>query len=144
MQIIPGKAGSGNAIHSIAPTGDGEAGSGVRVQHLLLVDDEADGAEFAAILLRSHGLRVTVVHSANEALKALESGMDVNYLLTDVIMPGVSGLQLADVIRDRYPTIKIIIMSGCVSSDALGEYRQAYLFTCKPYRIDTIIALLNC
>ena len=69
---------------------------------LLLVDDEVDGAEFAATLLRSNGLQVVVAHSATEALQVLQDDKEIDAVLTDVMMPGMSGLQLAASIREKY------------------------------------------
>lgn len=114
-----------------------------RLRKLLLVDDEADGAAFAAALLSSHGLTVVVVHSANEALRTLQYDNDIDAVLSDVVMPGMTGLQLADEIRVRYPTVKIILMSGYAVRDLLGDREHSYLFATKPYRIDTLLELLH-
>jgi DNA-binding NtrC family response regulator len=114
-----------------------------RLCKLLLVDDEADGAAFAAALLSSHGLEVVVVHSANEALRTLQYDNDIDAVLSDVVMPGMTGLQLADEISVRYPTVKIILMSGYAVRELLGDRDHQYLFAPKPYRIDTLLELLH-
>ena len=113
------------------------------LRKLLLVDDEADGAEFAATLLSAHGLQVIVVHSAREALHALQSDKEIDAVLSDVMMPGMSGLQLAEEIRVRHPTVKIVLMSGHTLPDLLKDHEQPYLFATKPYRIETILNLLH-
>jgi CheY-like chemotaxis protein len=113
------------------------------VRKLLLVDDEADGAEFAAALLSSHGLQVSVVHSAEEALESLRHDAGIDAVLTDVTMPGIGGLQLADTVRENYPSIKIVLMSGYALPESLKDRKPPYLFASKPYRIDTILALLR-
>lgn len=110
---------------------------------LLLVDDEPDGAEFAAILFRSHGLQVTVVNSAAQALQALADDKEIDAVLSDLVMPDMGGSQLAGIIRDRYPAIKIVMMSGHALPDVLAEVGQPCLFAAKPYRIDTILDLLR-
>ena len=109
---------------------------------LLLVDDEADGAEFAAILLSSHGLEVVVVHSAGEALRVLHDDDAIGVVLSDVRMPGITGLQLADEIRMKYPAVKIILMSGFAAPPP-DHADQHYPFITKPYRIDTLLDLLH-
>ena len=116
---------------------------GIAVRKLLLVDDEVDGAEFAAALLRSHGLQVIVAHSAVEALQALQDDKEINAVLTDVMMPGMSGLQLAGSIREKYPALKIVLMSGYELPDLLKAQEPPYLFATKPYKIDTILELLR-
>ena len=113
------------------------------VHKLLLVDDEADGAEFAATLLSAHGLQVRVVHSAAEALQALQRDEGFDAVLTDVMMPEMSGLQLAESIREKYPSIKIILISGYAFPEAPEARQHPYLFASKPYRIDTILELLR-
>jgi CheY-like chemotaxis protein len=112
------------------------------LRKLLLVDDEPDGAEFAAVLLRSNGLKVVVVHSASEALQVLQEDSEIDAILSDVMMPGMSGLQLADAVRAMYPTIKIVLMSGFVLPDMLKNREREYLFVEKPYKIDALLKVL--
>jgi len=112
------------------------------LRKLLLVDDEPDGAEFAAVLLRSHGMTVSVAHSAPEALQLLQRENDIDTVLTDIMMPGMTGLQLAEAIRAMYPTIKIVLMSGYVLPELLRNRQRDYLFVEKPYKMDTLLKAL--
>jgi CheY-like chemotaxis protein len=113
------------------------------LRKILLVDDEGDGAELAAELLRAHGLSVQVANSADEALQILQQDGNIDALLTDVMMPNMTGLQLAQTVRAKYPAIKIVLMSGYVVPELLKENEQPFLFAAKPYRIDSIINLLH-
>lgn len=117
-------------------------GSETLLRKLLLVDDEPDGAEFAAVLLRSNGLKVVVVHSASEALQVLQEDSEIDAILSDVMMPGMSGLQLADAVRAMYPSIKIVLMSGFILPDMLKNREREYLFVEKPYKIDALLKVL--
>lgn len=137
-------------MHVTSDTGDDKSCKdpstvfpGNSLRKLLLVDDEPDGAEFAAALLGSHGLEVTVVHSADEALQALSGDKEIDAVLSDITMPGMTALELADEIRMRYPAIKIVLMSGHVVADMLKDRERPYLFATKPYRIDSILELLH-
>jgi CheY-like chemotaxis protein len=112
------------------------------LRKLLLVDDEADGAEIAAVLLRSNGLKVVVVHSASEALQVLQNDSEIDAILSDVTMPGMSGLQLADAVRAMYPAVKIVLMSGYVLPELLKNRERDYLFVEKPYKIDALLNIL--
>jgi CheY-like chemotaxis protein len=112
------------------------------LRKLLLVDDEADGAEIAAVLLRSNGLKVVVVHSASEALQVLQNDSEIDAILSDVMMPGMSGLQLADAVRAMYPAVKIVLMSGYVLPELLKNRERDYLFVEKPYKIDALLNIL--
>lgn len=113
------------------------------LRKLLLVDDEADGAECAAILLRSSGLQVTVAHSATEALQALQDDEEIDGVLADIMMPGMTGLQLADTVRALYPEIKIVLMSGYVLPELLKNREFVYMSIEKPYKIDELLKVLR-
>jgi len=113
------------------------------LRKLLLVDDEADGADCAAVLLRSHGMAVNVVHSAKDALHALETQTDIDVVLTDIMMPGMTGLELADAIRTMYPAIKVVLMSGYVLPEALKDRQRDYLLVEKPYKMATLLKALH-
>jgi len=123
---------------------DNPGASPVSLLHkLLLVDDEADGAEFVAALLRSHGMAVTVVHSASEALRALEQEPDIDAVLSDIMMPGMTGLELANAIRAMHPAVRIVLMSGYEIPEPLRDRERDYPFIEKPYKMDTLLAALR-
>jgi CheY-like chemotaxis protein len=144
MDTTSGKAGNGSS-------GERSPGSGtaskdapdILLRKILLVEDEADGAELAATLLSANGLEVVLAHSADEALRVLEADKDIDAIFTDVMMPGMNGLELADAVSERYPTVKIVLTSGYVLPELLKNRARAYLFAAKPYRIDNILQLLR-
>lgn len=126
----------------------GSQDSGKLVPHtmlrkLLLVDDEVDGAEIAAILLRSSGLQVVVAHSAADSLHVLENDEEIDTVLLDIVMPGMTGLQLANAVRTKYPAVKIVLMSGYAVPELLGQAKCNYLFVEKPYKIDVLLRVLH-
>jgi CheY-like chemotaxis protein len=113
------------------------------LRKMLLVEDEADGAELAATLLSANGLEVVLAHSADEALRVLQADKEIDAIFTDIMMPGMNGLQLADTVRELYPTVKIVLTSGYVGPELLKDRERPYLFAAKPYRIDNILQLLR-
>jgi CheY-like chemotaxis protein len=143
MQTTPDNASKSPVERLPVSEGAPEGTPGAASRKLLIVDDEPDGAEFAAVLLRSHGLAVIVVHSANEALAALQREKDIDAVLSDIIMPGMTGLQLADAVRAMYPSTRIILMSGYELPELLRDRERDYLLVEKPYKMDTLLKLLR-
>ena len=113
------------------------------VRKVLVVDDEEDLADMAEALLGSRGLEVVVAHSAMEALRILERDGDIDAVFSDIMMPGMNGVQLADAVSEFYPRIKILLTSGFTAPSMLADRERRYLFTTKPYRLDTIMTLLR-
>jgi len=113
------------------------------LRKVLVVDDEQDLADMAAALLDACGLEVVVAYSAYDALRALEREGDIDAVFSDVVMPGMTGLQLADAVTALYPKVKVVLASGYTVPALLTERERHYLFTTKPYKIDTILTLLR-
>lgn len=85
---------------------------------VLLVDDEEMLASMSARLVRRLGGAVTVCTDAREALTALsQSTLSVDIVVTDLNMPGVSGLELAALVSERHPGLPVVLMSGFLPAD---------------------------
>jgi len=78
---------------------------------ILVVDDEPALREFNKEILIAHGYRVLCADGGEQAIDLLETEA-VDLLLTDVIMPGMDGYQLATIVKKCYPQVIIQIMSG--------------------------------
>jgi two-component system cell cycle sensor histidine kinase/response regulator CckA len=77
------------------------------------VEDTEATAQITRILLESWGYVVLEAHSPTEALDLFESHADeVQLMLTDVLMPEMSGLQLAEELRRSRPNLPVVFMSG--------------------------------
>jgi CheY-like chemotaxis protein len=80
---------------------------------LLIVDDEPITRMDLADLGQCIGFRTVEAETADEALAILEKYSDISVVLTDIRMPGtLDGLDLAHVVRDRWPPKAVIICSG--------------------------------
>ena len=80
---------------------------------VLVVEDDPDVRSLVISLLQRLGYNVLEAGDGTEALAALHVSSDIDLLLSDVVLPGgVSGPDLAEQVRDRYPGIKVLFMSG--------------------------------
>jgi CheY-like chemotaxis protein len=86
---------------------------GERGETILIVEDQAATARITRILLESWGYRVIEAHSGAEALTLFEQHRAaVRLVLTDVVMPGLPGPQLAAELVRRQPALRVVFMSG--------------------------------
>ena len=86
---------------------------------VLVVEDNPDVATFAGGMLKELGYTTRCAANADQALALLDAGEQVNAVFTDVVMPGeMNGLQLANIVRVRYPDIAIVLASGYSEAEA--------------------------
>ncbi len=93
---------------------------------ILVVEDQPATAQITRILLESWGYRVMEAHTGRDAIALFDRGQAIDLLLTDVIMPGMTGPQLAEVLTGRDPNLPVIFMSG-YSSQKFEDLRAAFL-----------------
>ena len=98
-------------IQEINPTEDNNAAMGSRHCNILVVDDEAALTRLTAEILRKQGHQVETALNAADALDKIKNN-NFDILISDVMMPGLNGFMLADKVKQQYPNIKIIIVSG--------------------------------
>jgi len=87
---------------------------------ILLVDDEAELLEIHALLLESVGYKVLKANSGAAALSYM-SQQNVDVLLTDIMMPEMSGFELAKKMKLLYPEVKVQLISGFAEESMLTE-----------------------
>jgi CheY-like chemotaxis protein len=109
----------------------------------LIVEDDSLLRELAAELLDDAGFVALEAADAEQAIAVLEVRSDVAAIFTDINLPGLmDGLQLAHVVRERWPAIKIVIASGRVRPQR-SELPPGSVFLEKPYRGAAVIAHLH-
>ena len=113
------------------------------VAKVLVVEDEMVLRMRAVDIVEDAGFSAVEAVNADEALAILESRSDIALLFTDIQMPGsMDGLKLAHAVHDRWPDIKIILVSGQVKpSDA--ERPADSRFFGKPLGVEQMVAELQ-
>ena len=82
-------------------------------QTVLVVEDDQNVRDLVTLMLRQSGYQVVAAASPGEAMVLVDSAdLDVDVLLTDVVMPGMSGTALAEQVRTRLPGLPVLLMSG--------------------------------
>jgi DNA-binding NtrC family response regulator len=113
--------------------------------HVLLVEDSEEVSCITVEYLHELGHEVTAVGTAEQALpKLAESGIDV--VMTDVRLPGMSGLELARHLVKQYPTLPVVIASGYGAIDVellMGEKLSNISSLPKPYDLNDLNRTLN-
>ena len=119
------------------------ASSGNLKTIVLVVEDEPVLRMNAVDMVEDAGFDCIEAANAKQAMELLEARTDIAIILSDISMPpGMDGTELVAIVRDRWPPIKIILLSG---QFALGdvELPEGGMFFSKPYRSEAVIAAMN-
>jgi PAS domain S-box-containing protein len=114
-------------------------------QHILVVEDDADVRNFVSETLRDLNYRVAATESAEAALEYIGNHDPVDAIVTDVIMPGMNGRQLADAVGAVSPQAKVIFMTG-YSRNAIvhhGRLDPGVVLLQKPFTREELSSRLH-
>jgi CheY-like chemotaxis protein len=109
------------------PAGGGE--------HILVVEDEAALRGLLETMLSRLGYKVTLAANGGEALLLVEKGLEPDLVITDVVMPGMSGPVLVERLRQKQPGLKVLFMSGYTDNAIVhhGVLEPGTPFIQKPF-----------
>jgi signal transduction histidine kinase/ActR/RegA family two-component response regulator len=112
---------------------------------ILCVEDDPIVREFVTLQLRTLGYTTIAASNAAEALAVVESNTNIDLLFTDIIMPGkMDGWQLAELVKQLRPHIKIVCTSGYSSFSAERiAANPGMLLLEKPYRLSALAQMLR-
>jgi len=107
--------------------------------HILVVDDEEIICQQLQRLYTYSGYKVEVAHSGEAALERLEK-RDIDLMVTDVRLPGISGVELTMEIKKNYPDVPVIVITGHAAIDCAVEVLKsgASDFIVKPFGAEAI------
>ncbi len=111
---------------------------------ILIVDDEVSMCEFLEIMLHKNGYQVNSRQSARTAIKDLETET-FDLVISDINMPEISGLELLQLIKQKYPGTEVIMITAYAStSTAIKAIKQgAYDYITKPFNNDEILLTIE-
>jgi two-component system, cell cycle sensor histidine kinase and response regulator CckA len=145
VETVPG---AGTTFRVPLPRIDGDAdadtmaaGAALRgTERVLLVEDDDAVRAITERALRRLGYTVITAATGDDALELCTGGHCVDLVLTDVVMPGISGYELARELRRRRPDIAVILMSGYSADHVLGNDADIPADTIleKPFSPDTL------
>ena len=122
------------------------AGGGASLGHgarVLMVEDNRDVGEFASQMLQDLGYDVTWVPDAQAALALLaDDDLRFDVVFTDVIMPGMSGIDLGRTVKRLYPGLPVVLTSG-YSTVLAEEGRLGFELLQKPYAVEAMSRVLR-
>jgi CheY-like chemotaxis protein len=119
-----------------------EAGTGT----VLVVDDEPMVLAFVEVGLKRLGYHVLTAVDGRQACEVYSSHLrEIDIVLLDLVMPGITGLETCRRLREINPNVKVILSSGYSSGEVLREARQAGAlgFIGKPYSLEELSGALH-
>jgi CheY-like chemotaxis protein len=110
---------------------------------VLVVEDEPLLRMAGADMVEDAGFGVVEAANATEAVRILEARPDIHIVFSDIDMPaGLDGVKLAAIVRNRWPPIEIILVSGH-GNPGLSDLPARTLFFPKPYKEDEVVAAMR-
>ncbi|PWR70670.1 two-component system response regulator [Methanospirillum stamsii] len=114
------------------------------VQKILIVDDTIKDLQSGSQLLTRSGFQVYTARNGEDALSLLEKKIP-DIILLDLIMPGMDGIEVMRIIREKYPEIPVVL---CTAADQEPIVRLAMLsgafgVIVKPYDPDTMLRTIR-
>jgi PAS domain S-box-containing protein len=109
---------------------------------VLVVEDNAAIGEFATQLLQDLGYRTELATNAVEALARLEAPTSFDIVFSDVVMPGIGGVELGRIIQGRWPGVQVVLTSG-YSHVLATDAHHGFPLLHKPYSVEELSHILR-
>jgi len=114
------------------------------LNRILVVDDEESIREFFEIMLKREGYEVLTASSGIEAIDTLKK-TPVDLIISDIQMPGISGMELLSRVRESHPEMVVIMITAFGSTETAVEAMKlgAYDYIQKPFKIDEVRIVIS-
>ncbi|RMD92530.1 MAG: PAS domain S-box protein [Calditrichaeota bacterium] len=113
---------------------------------ILVAEDESSVRELILAGLGNYGYKILTAKNLNEAVKLFEENeKEIDFLLTDVVMPGGSGAELANILKKKKEDLKILFMSGYTDDNIVqrGILPEDVNFIQKPFTVQDLAAQIR-
>lgn len=136
---VSGYRQNGNPTHRIT------GGTAMTTSAIMLVDDEVSFVETMTKRLSKRSIDVFGVFSGEECLEKLKIYDNIEVVILDVKMPGMGGIETLKIIKQKYPLIEVIMLTGhaTVKSGIEGMKLGAYDYLMKPCEIDELLGKVD-
>lgn len=142
---LPVKPGPSKPSADTAPTVESKGGKGM-VKRVFVIDDEALIADTLAAILNMSGYQAIAFYDGQSALSACEFD-EPAFIISDVMMPEMSGIELAIHVKEKFPDCRVLLFSGQAASyDLLKEAESAghdFELLLKPVHPKDLLARLE-
>lgn len=110
---------------------------------ILVVDDERSMRDFLKILLKKEGYEVETASGGRQALECFQK-QTFDLVITDIRMDGMSGLELLNAVKEKYPTLPVVMITAFASpNDAVFAMKNgAFDYISKPFNVDEIKSVI--
>jgi PAS domain S-box-containing protein len=112
----------------------------------LIVDDQADVLDTAVALFQNLGYEVLAANCGTEALALLDQHPDIELLFSDIVMPGLNGIELARAAKQRIPKLKVVLATGYMAGSLMEQFGaeiQEFEVITKPYSFPDLLKKLH-
>lgn len=110
---------------------------------VLVVEDNLAVGQFSTEMLNDLGYETVWATDATQALAILQEGnLKFDLVFSDVIMPGMNGIDLARIVRDRYPGLPVVLTSG-YSNVLAEEGLHGFELIQKPYSVEALSRVIR-
>jgi len=112
--------------------------------NILIVEDEESVRHALSKILENYGYAVTCAADAEAGIKAFDAVAGLDIVFTDLSLPGMSGWELADAIKERAPKIPVILLSGWdIDPEDVKKHKSVETILSKPVKIKDMLAAIT-
>jgi two-component system cell cycle response regulator CpdR len=113
--------------------------------HILVVDDDLAMLSFISTALKRANHNVAAHNNGKDALKALQAGEAYDLLLTDIVMPGMDGIELSKEASALFPNLKVMFISGFSvnPTNARTKINFSGNLMAKPFHLNDLIERID-